>query len=660
MTTLKFEKLLMPGAELGKDGDYPLYFPPLIRPAKKSLLDDSEGLLLGYGAYTGALPYTAQSEYDRSESIREFDSYVLENEHLKAVFLPSLGGKLWSLYDKRNGQYLVMPNTVFRPCNLAVRNAWTSGGVEWNCGITGHHAFTCDKVYAASYTAKDGTPVLRIYNFERVRAVTYQLDFILPSDSDTLFVRARIVNGTDKVTPIYWWSNIAVEMKKGARIITPADETYVTEILMPLHKITLPPKDGPDTTYPEHLDHVIDYFYKMPDNKRRYEAYIGKDGVGMIHSSTRVLKGRKMFVWGNSPGGDRWQKLLTDEEGAKHPYVELQAGLAYTQAESVPLAANTALEWVEAYSPIVMKPSEVHGEYRAAMRNVEEWLDGYLPECELDRLLERYREDALKRVDYSYKGRPWGALDKEIKRALGMKEISPTLTFGELEEEQLVWHRFLKNGFLDEPDPNKAPTSFMVQDEWFDLLCKTVKGPDKFNWYAWYNIGNCHFARADYESAKEAFERSLSLKASTWAYHGLGCTYLALGEKHFGAVALVKALAMNPTCLSFSKDAIRLCNHFGEYTAVIEMYGLIPEEHRSNPLILGYYAAALAYTGKPEVTKDILERDGGLEITEIREGDDTVTLAYIHAIKEIAKKEGKEISDSDIRVPEKIDYRVFI
>ena len=77
-------------------------------------------------------------------------------------------------------------------------------------------------------------------------------------------------------------------------------------------------------------------------------------------------------------------------------------------------------------------------------------------------------------------------------------------------------------------------------------------------------------------------------------------------------------------------------------------------------MILGYYAAANAYTGSPEVAKEILERDGGLVITEIREGDDTVTHAYIHAIKELSKKAGKCITDDEVSVPEAIDFRVFI
>ena len=657
MTTLRFLKLAIPSANFGKDGTYPLYFQPLIRPKKKNLLDETDGVLLGYGGTSSGLPFTMQSEYDRGRAPTDYDTYVLENDLLKAVFLPSLGGRLWSLYDKKNEQYLVAPNTVIRPCNLALRNAWFSGGVEWNCGIPSHHPFTCDRVYAATYTANDGTPALRIYNFDRGRAVTYQMDFFLPDDSDTLFVRSRIVNGTEKTVPIYWWSNIAAELREGSRVITPTDETYVTELTMPMHKISLPPKEGPDTTYPLNINQIIDYFYKIPEEKRKFEAYVHKDGVGFIHSSTRNLKGRKMFVWGTSRGGDNWQKLLTDEEGFDHPYIELQAGLAPTQYESVPFAPKSAIEWVEAYSPIVIEPEKVHGEYRDAMVNVEAWLDDYLPEQRLNDILKNNKCESLKSVPYSYKGHPWGTLDNELRATLGDKPISEHLDFGELEEEQKLWHDLLVNGFLAEPDQRDVIGSFMVQDEWFDKLRCAASGADKFNWFAHYNLGNCYFVRENYEKAREELERSLNLRQTSYAYHGLGCTCLALGEKALGAAYLAKAVMLDRDSLPLAKDSIRLANHFKQYEKVIAMYNSLNEEGRSNSLILGYYAAALAYTGNPEKACEILERDG-FRITEIREGDDTVTLAYISAKKEILKKSGIIATDREISVPENIDFRV--
>ena len=661
MTTLKFEKISMPSAHLGPAGDYPVLFFPLIRPKKEIILDETEGLYLGYGAQAHALPYTTLGDYDRAEEPRDFEAFILENNFLKAVFIPSLGGRMWSLFDKKRGKDLVVDNPVFRPCNLAARNAWFSGGVEWNCGFPGHHPLTCDKVYGAQYAAEDGTPVLRLYAFERCRAVTYQMDFFLPNDSETLFARMRLVNGSDKVIPIYWWSTIAVEEKEGARIIVPADEAYYKHgVIAPIGKGPVPMRNGFDNTYPtNHIDSNDD-FYKIPEDSRKYQAYIDAEGYGLIHSSTKRLKGRKLFVWGTGEGSKNWQKLLTNKEGEKQPYVEIQAGLCYTQQGSLPFPPCSALEWMEAYTPVEMAPEAVHCEYKTARRNVEAWLDEALPEARLDAMLKDTKKEALKEVPYTYKGHPWGTLDNELKTALGKRLISPNLCFGEIEEEQKLWLRFLKNGYLDEPSPEEAPISYMVQDEWFDLLKKTVRGSDRFNWYAWYNLALCYYARCEYELSSELFETSLRLKPSTWAYHGLACSLFNLNECEAGASSLAKALKMNCSNLSLAKEAVRLCDYFKQYNIARSIYeDSLSDECKRDPYVLGYYAAALAYTGSSAQTISILEQDGGLFIPDIREGDETITNAYIHAVQEQARSKGKIIEYRDVIVPLKIDFRMY-
>ena len=82
---------------------------------------------------------------------------VLENDYLKAVFLPAFGGRLWELWDRTTGENLLYTNDVIRFSNLAVRNAWFSGGVEWNIGIIGHTPLTTDALYVAQ-TQTDGAP----------------------------------------------------------------------------------------------------------------------------------------------------------------------------------------------------------------------------------------------------------------------------------------------------------------------------------------------------------------------------------------------------------------------------------------------------------------------------------------------------------------------
>jgi tetratricopeptide (TPR) repeat protein len=658
MSTLTFTKMKIPGGHLGKHGDYPIMFKQKMF-EKGSVLDETEGLFINFGNVTHGLPYASLDDYDHSEELREFDVAVLENEYLKATFAPTLGGRMWSLNDKKAKRDLIINNPIFRPCNLSTRNAWFCGGVEWNCGVRGHSPLTCDRVAAARYEMADGTPVLRLYAFERVRAITFQMDFFLKDDSPFLFARMRLVNGTDKMTPIYWWSTIAVKQEEGARVVVPASETYVNFGSDPVYKIPIPMVDGVDQSYPSNHKVATDHFYKIPLDARKFEAYVKKDGEGFIHASTRRLKGRKMFVWGTSQGGENWQKFLTNKEGEKQPYCEIQAGLAYTQNESLPFPPNTAWEWLEAYGAISMPADKVHGEYQESRKNIQSWLDQALPESRMDTLLADTKEDATSPAAAVMQGLGWGALDNEMKTALGKKPIASYLDFGETTQEQLPWQRLLKNGYMDEPDPKDVPASFMIQDEWFEMLKATVKKADAHNWYAWYHLGICYYAREDYERAYEMFERSLSLTPSTWGYHALANVCFALGEDKKGTFLISKALSLNSENLPLAKEAMRFAYEVKEYDLMLSMYGEMKPEHQKDALILSYYAIALAHTGKLEEAKAIFDRDGGLVIEDRREGDDATAIEYTYIVQELAKKNGKEIKAEDVKVPEALDYRMF-
>ena len=81
---------------------------------------------------TRILPYRMQDRYSRKRLPIKMKTIEMENKYLKAVFWPENGGRLYSLFDKVNNRDLLMTNPVYQPGNLAIRNAWLSGGIEWN------------------------------------------------------------------------------------------------------------------------------------------------------------------------------------------------------------------------------------------------------------------------------------------------------------------------------------------------------------------------------------------------------------------------------------------------------------------------------------------------------------------------------------------------
>ena len=205
VTTLSAQELVLPAASLGDEN--PL--PPLRSQQELHEVENSDDLPpdmrdnIGYGRLASTLPCLDQDGYDRDLVDRALPSLVLENDHLRATVLPSLGGRLYSLVHKATGQELLYRNPVLQPANLALRNAWFAGGVEWNLGSTGHWTGTCSPLHAAQVDGPDGTPMLRLWEWERTRNLVTQLDFWLPENSEHLYVGARIQNPSSEAVPAY-------------------------------------------------------------------------------------------------------------------------------------------------------------------------------------------------------------------------------------------------------------------------------------------------------------------------------------------------------------------------------------------------------------------------------------------------------------------------
>ncbi|HZD55864.1 MAG TPA: DUF5107 domain-containing protein, partial [Anaerolineales bacterium] len=324
MSELSVQTWSMPAADLGPDN--PL--PPLTT-RKRLQFENISGIPdevlenMAYGHVSTLLPYTLQDEYTRQIHPRQFRVAVLENEILRATFLLEFGGRLWSLFHKLSGRELLQVNPVFQLANLAIRNAWFSGGVELNISTTGHSPLTCSPMFAGRLERADGTPVLRLYEWERFRQVPYQVDAYLPDGSPLLFLRVRITNPNERDVPMYWWSNIALPQKPQIRVIAPARAAYCLGCQGGnFVRIPVPDFNGIDFTYPCNVPYAADYFFDIPTGQRAWITALDGEGKGLVQASTSRMMGRKLWVWGTGTGGTNWQKFLSPPgEG----YLEIQA-----------------------------------------------------------------------------------------------------------------------------------------------------------------------------------------------------------------------------------------------------------------------------------------------------------------------------------------------
>lgn len=56
----------------------------------------------------------------------------IENEYIKVMILPELGGRIHMAYDKVKKRHFVYYNQVVKPALVGLTGPWISGGIEFN------------------------------------------------------------------------------------------------------------------------------------------------------------------------------------------------------------------------------------------------------------------------------------------------------------------------------------------------------------------------------------------------------------------------------------------------------------------------------------------------------------------------------------------------
>src|SRR5258708_1996662 len=102
MTDLRMQPYEIPAADLGPENPLPVFRVPeedQTVNVDESIPDEAR-TRLGWRTAYRILPHRLQDGYNRDKKIRAFHSAVLENEFLRATFLPEVGGRMVSLFDK--------------------------------------------------------------------------------------------------------------------------------------------------------------------------------------------------------------------------------------------------------------------------------------------------------------------------------------------------------------------------------------------------------------------------------------------------------------------------------------------------------------------------------------------------------------------------------
>lgn len=619
------------------------------------------------------LPYLTQDRYSRRRDNLKLKSVVLENEYLKAIFLPELGGRLHSLFDKKLNKELLFSNPVIQPGNLAIRNAWLSGGIEWNIGNFGHHYLTCDNVYAAVLNDREGNDFLRIYEFERNKSIFWQIDFHLPDNSPQLMAYVRMINPFSKNTTTYYWTNIAVPSTNNTRVIASnrnvisfAEGKCLYERL-PYLAI----RPDLDATYPCNAPNAYDYFIqKDKDGESTWEAAAYGDGSVFYERSTAPLYYKKLFVWGNHRGGDHWQEFLSAGEGYGY-YAEIQAGIAPSQLHDKLFPANSTYEWIQCFGGVKLEKEKLHDkDYDSACAYFDSKLSEMLSKEDIEKLEKRAKRLADTRVkaeNIVHRGSGFGAL--EIMRMEKDNDgVAPdTMCFPEdsIGKAEEMWLELLNEGILKERPTDNIPDSYMVSLKWKPRIKESLEKEAGNNWLGLLHNGiiayeahntevtaefsyNEEEDRLAIDEARTLWKKSIEKKPNIWAYRNLAVLEekegnLELTEKYYDA-----ALSLPEAFVDFAlaSEYLRFLLKEKKYEKTWSIFGALPESCKKIDRIRISAAQAAVKLDKFEYLENFFNE----EHYDIREGEVSLTDVWFEfCAKKMARASGiTELSEEKL------------
>ena len=681
MTELRVENLIIPGAPLGAENPLPFFRDPAINREIRvtESMPPAKQEYLGWETAFRVLPYRVQDQYTRQREQLTFRSIVLENETLKATFLPETGGRLISLFHKPRQRELLHRNPVFQPANLAIRNAWFSGGIEWNIGQLGHTFTTCSPLFASAIQGTQGEPGLRLYEFERCKCLFWQIDFYLPPSFPFLVAYTRVVNPNPADTSMYWWTNIAVNEAPDVRVLAPAERAIYIDFTEKGSAFgytalpRLPSLKGADGTYSLNSPFANEFFFQCDQAKMPWEAALDGQGRGLIEASTPRLKYRKMFCWGSHAGGRHWQEFLSQPGQA---YIEIQAGLAPTQVHGLVMPGRTAWDWTQVIGYLEADPAEAHSpDWERATQAVDAALKARIPPQALSSLEETYRSraDIPSRVILQA-GSGWGALELRRRQmdpaATPMPEafVFPQTSLG---PEQVKWLHLLEQGALPDAGLAEALGEWMTQPEWQSLLEHSLSKKRSRNSFALLHLGVMRLENRDEAGAASAWEESIQIRPSACAYRNLAVLRLRQKQDAEALQLYAKAWQLagqSETLLpALAVEYLHLLVEARQFQHGLEVLQSLPNRIQEMDRIQLLWAQIALELGLLEKVEQILGGDDepGREFAVIQEGQTLLTdLWFELQARKISAQTGEPLSEKvrrrvkrELTPPRRIDFR---
>ncbi len=306
-------------------------------------------------------PYYRFDGFENKGIPKEWDVIILENDYIKVLVAPEIGGKILGAIEKSTGNEFLYYNKVVKFRDISSRGAWTSGGIEFNFGSIGHTPMVSTPVDCFTRKNDDGSVSCFVGASDLSSRTKWTVEIRLAKDKAYFETIGSWHNASDLETSLYHWSNAAAEVSDDLQFFYPGT-----------HHIF---HDGKKYSYPINEDGIDISRYvnkKFGGDKSQhvigmytdvFGGYYENKDFGFVHWSDYTEKpGKKIFMWSASRQGEIWKDLLTDPDLGNKQYMEYQSGFMFNQASPgsektpfnhLPLLPNATESFREAWFPVV-------------------------------------------------------------------------------------------------------------------------------------------------------------------------------------------------------------------------------------------------------------------------------------------------------------------
>ena len=340
--------MTIPTYEVGKPEKSPMFL-------EKRVYQGSSGVVY---------PYPVIETMSDEKVDKEYQAIWIENEYIKVMILPELGGRVQMAYDKIAKRHFVYYNHVIKPALVGLLGPWISGGIEFNWPQH-HRPTTYMPVDTCIEENADGSVSVWVSEMEKMFHQKGMAGFTLHPGCAYLEIKGRVYNRTDVPQTFLWWANPAVYVNDAYQSVFPPDINAVFDhgkravSSFPIATGTYYKMDysaGVDISNYKNI--FVPTSYMGVNSRFNFEGgYENDTHAGMLHvASHHFSPGKKQWTWGNGDFGRAWDRNLTDEAplnpplggwsgevtdynhppkggqegGLFRPYIELMAGV-YTE-----------------------------------------------------------------------------------------------------------------------------------------------------------------------------------------------------------------------------------------------------------------------------------------------------------------------------------------